>query len=92
MIVISLDYDKTYTLLPDMWLDFVKNAPPKVKIYCITMRYPEEGDSMDSRLTALVPVIFTSRQAKRKYVEINEGLHVDIWIDDEPNWILTDSF
>lgn len=91
MITISLDYDATYTVAPDMWLAFIKNAPPNVKIYCITMRWEGEADSMDPRLLALVPVIFTARQAKRKYAE-SQGIHINIWIDDMPEWITGDSF
>lgn len=91
MITISLDYDSTFTLCPDMWLQFIRNAPPHVKIYCITMRHEAEGESMDPRLTSLLPVIFTSRRAKRKFVE-EQGVHIDIWIDDMPEWIFEDSF
>lgn len=91
MIIISLDYDATFTIVPDMWLAFIKNAPAHVKIYCVTMRYPEEGHDIDPRLTDLVEVIFTSRQAKRKYME-NLGIHVNIWIDDMPDFVVSNSF
>lgn len=91
MIIISLDYDSTYTLAPDMWLAFIKNAPPNVKIYCITMRSSYERDSMDPRLLQAVGVIFTDRKAKRKFTE-DMGLHVHIWIDDMPDWIVGDSY
>lgn len=91
MVTISLDYDNTYTAAPEMWLDFIKNAPPHVKIYCVTMRWEGEADSMDPRLKAAVPVIFTARQAKRPYCEA-QGIKIDIWIDDMPDWIIGDSF
>lgn len=90
MITVSLDYDGTFTLAPDMWINFIKNAPPHVKIYCITMRWEGEADSMDPRLKDLVPIIFTARQAKREYAKA-QGIDVDIWIDDCPEFILMHS-
>jgi hypothetical protein len=90
MITISLDYDGTYTLMPDYWLKFIREAPTNVKIYCITMRHESERNSMDPRLLDLVDVIFTGRKTKRRFVE-SLGIHVHIWIDDMPDFIVTDS-
>jgi hypothetical protein len=42
-------------------------------------------DSEDERLTDMpVPVIYTGRKAKQKF------FRADVWIDDTPQWILTD--
>ncbi len=90
MITISLDYDNTFTLMPDYWLQFIKNAPPHIKIYCITMRHESEGDSMDPRLKDLVSIIFTARQAKREHAKA-QGIEVDIWIDDCPEFVFMHS-
>ena len=79
--IIALDYDKTYTVDPELWISFIETAQSRghdVKI--VTMRYPEE--TIDN-----VPcdVVYTSRQAKRKCFS------ADIWIDDSPHWIFEDA-
>lgn len=84
--LIALDYDRTYTLDPQFWNDFVKATKDRGhKIICITMRFPEEKIEK-----MLCEIIYTSRNAKRRYAE-EKDIHVDIWIDDSPHWILTDS-
>ena len=40
---IGLDYDGTYTVDPDLWLRFVRQAKDRGhEVICVTMRYPEE--------------------------------------------------
>ena len=90
--VIALDYDGTFTTNPSFWLEFIKLASiAGYQVIGVTMRYPSEIDSnfMVYR-NAIELVVFTSRQAKKPYVE-KCGLDVDIWIDDRPDFILTDA-
>jgi len=43
--IIFLDYDRTYTLDPDMWDIFIVLAKAnKHQVYCLTMRYKEVID------------------------------------------------
>lgn len=87
--IISLDYDNTYTRDPEMWLEFVKDAQKRGhKVYCITYRYEHECIDMDSRLTQLVEVIPTGRRAKRSFAR-TMLIQVDIWIDDQPDYIVS---
>lgn len=89
--LISLDYDDTFTKDPEFWLSFVKQAQERGHIVkCITMRFPEGKDTMDPRLLELVEVIFTSHKGKKKFVR-NLGIFVDIWIDDNPDYICSDA-
>lgn len=79
--LISLDYDKTYTTDPSLWNDFIVTAKKRghtVKI--VTMRRPEETIA-----EAPVDVVYTSRKAKASVIK------ADIWIDDSPSWIYQDS-
>lgn len=84
--LIAIDYDGTYSEDEQLWYDFVKKAIGRGhEVICITMRRPAEKlDDMPC------DVIYTSRAAKRNYAE-SLGYYVDIWIDDAPHWILTDS-
>ena len=79
--LIALDWDKTYTLDPELWDAFIVNAQQRghtVKI--VTMRYPHE-----ILQDAPVEVLYTSRGAKAKTIS------PDVWIDDQPHWIVNDS-
>jgi hypothetical protein len=87
MATISLDYDNTYTADPELWLEFVKNAKSRGhEVVCITMRYPEDN-TLDSRLTDLVRVVFTSHEQKRAFCA-RQNLYPNIWIDDMPEYIV----
>lgn len=78
--LIALDYDKTYTADVKLWATFIADARRKGHtVVIVTMRYPSE--SIDD---APCKVIYTSRLAKRKFV------NADIWIDDSPQWIFED--
>ena len=80
--LIALDYDGTYTEDTDLWDCFIANAIKnghEVKI--LTMRYPHETINIEG-----VEVIYTSRKAKYGYIPAN------IYIDNEPGRLFTDSF
>lgn len=83
---LALDHDGTFTADPELWAQFCRLAQARGhKVYLVTMRFPEEG--IDDRASKVVDaVIYTSRDAKKAYVDkINLG--IDIWIDDSPFWI-----
>ena len=83
--LIALDYDGTYTEDPDLWDRFIQSAKERGhRIICVTMRYPGEPVG-----TIGIEVIYTSRRAKKPHLEA-AGVSVDIWIDDNPHWILLD--
>lgn len=89
---IGLDFDKTYTLDPELWNAFIVAARARGhQVICVTMRYHQEGDDVRMMLGDLVDdIIFTKRKAKSPYVD-NRGLQIDVWIDDSPHWILLDA-
>mgnify|MGYP000243998587 FL=1 len=79
--LIALDYDKTYTVDPVLWDDFVQIAQNRGHVVKnVTMRRPDEAI-----IDAPVEVVYTSRKAKAAVV------NADIWIDDSPHWVYQDS-
>jgi DNA-binding LacI/PurR family transcriptional regulator len=88
---ISLDFDKTYTLAPDVWdscLRILRGAGHEV--FVVTMRYDtgQEADEVRQALSGKVDgFIFTCRKAKVPYTE-SIGQRIDVWIDDSPYWLL----
>lgn len=83
--MIALDYDKTYTADTELWDMFIESAAKKGHtVICITMRRPSEP------ITMQIPIYYTSRLAKKKFADQN-GIAVDIWIDDKPAWLFEDA-
>lgn len=83
---IGLDYDGTITEDHDFWLAFYYSAKASGhNVTVITMRYPEEVIN-----DFPAHVIYTSRKAKKNFCD-EAGFLIDIWIDDNPRWLLGDS-
>ncbi len=90
--IIALDYDDTFTKDPAAWC-----AAMRAMQLCghtiigVTMRYPAEASGMDSRYDDICErIYFTSRAAKQSAMAVH-GVHVDVWIDDNPKWILNNA-
>lgn len=86
--LISLDYDDTFTADPKLWTKFVKSAQ-KVghKVICITARDFTEGNKYELELALPdIPIIFCDMKPKRKVAE-SHGYDIDVWIDDTPEAI-----
>lgn len=90
---IALDYDGTYTADPEMWdqfIDLAKKSGHSVAI--VSMRYQIPTELISNDLAILADdVIYTGRKAKKDYVQ-SKGKHFDIWIDDNPEFILQDAW
>ena len=85
---LALDFDGTYTADPLFWdkvLSLAKHYGHE--IWFVTMRH-EGSENLPSTLGN--PVIYTGRKAKKKFCE-EMGHNFDIWIDDNPEWLFTDS-
>ena len=81
---ISLDYDNTYTRDPDSWNHFIYiMSAAGHRVYCVTLRTPEQGDEVRNSIGRLVDCHFTSMQSKSKYM-FARGISIDVWIDDMP--------
>lgn len=90
--IISLDYDDTFTQDPEGWLEFANAMRARGHlIYGITMRYDTETAGMSSRyMAACDKIFFTGRKAKQPFMAAR-GIYVNVWIDDNPAWITTNA-
>lgn len=84
--IVGLDYDGTYSRDPKLFDSVVSQfLTAGHQVICITMRrFPEEAISIPN-----VEILYTARRAKANYAA-EQDVHVDIWIDDKPQWILND--
>jgi butyrate kinase len=89
--ILSLDYDGTYTLNPAAWDKAISALRASgATVYLVTMRYdvPHEADEVRQALTGKVDdMFFTGRLAKRNFM-YGQGIHIQVWIDDQPDFIL----
>lgn len=84
---ISLDYDGTYSLEPKTWdkvIDILKKANHNV--YCITKRYEYLADDIKNSLD--IPIIFVPKGKSKSRMAIENGIKIDVWIDDRPTSII----
>jgi hypothetical protein len=90
--LIALDFDDTYTRDPVTWDRFIiLMQTAGHRIICVTMRSKAEGAQVHEALDPFdVPIFFTNRAAKKPFM--NElSVNVDVWIDDNPFWILNNA-
>ncbi len=92
--LIALDFDGTYTADPELWDSFIKDMKSRGhEIIIATMRYEgeEEAEILKYGLDKKVDkIIYTNRLAKKSAVQ-RQYKHVDIWIDDMPEWLFEDA-
>ena len=90
---ICIDFDGTYTADPELWDMFIKQARERGHtVICATMRFDYEMPEVYRALEGKVDrIIYTSRRGKRAFL-YETGLRAapDVWIDDNPQWILND--
>lgn len=89
--IIALDYDDTFTNDPAAWsqaMQVLRAAGHTV--YGVTMRSPHEGIADKTYFDACDHVVFTCRRGKKKTLNA-QGVSIDVWIDDQPMWILGDA-
>ena len=84
---IALDYDQCYTEDPKLWDWFIAAAKKKGHtVWVVTSRY---AISEDVPFEPVSPgqMIYTGRRAKKPHCD-SLGIHINIWIDDDPMFIL----
>lgn len=83
---IALDYDGTYTADPGLWDAFIGLAKNRGhEVVCVTMRNVNELPEPIG-----LTFYFTDRKAKVPAMAA-EGVKIDIWIDDNPRWLMGDA-
>jgi acid phosphatase class B len=96
MINIGLDYDGTYTADPTLWDRFIDMAYLLGhEVYLVTSRPAEESDEVYKALADKIPVrnfFYTGGIAKEDYVQNADNIKIDIWIDNEPEFITENKY
>lgn len=90
--LIALDYDGTYTADPVLWDAFICTATRRGhKVIIATMRFESEPIVFECEITTkILEIIYTGRIAKIEFLE-KVGIRPNIWIDDKPGYIFSDS-
>ena len=87
-LTIALDYDYTYTEMPDLWKQFIGAVEQHGHtVVCVTGRTVPPGLG-EIQLPVSVNVVCAGELAKDEAAS-NAGYDVDIWIDDMPETIPT---
>ena len=90
--IIALDYDDTFTKDPEAWFAAMHYMTLiGHTIIGVTMRYPSEASGMDKRYDAVCDHIYFTCRAAKQFAMAVQGVHVDVWIDDNPKWILNNA-
>lgn len=87
--IIAIDYDKTYTLDPDLWNAFILKAQQRGhKVICVTNRdnSKELSEPVLNSIGKYCQIIFAGSKWKRESAK-EAGWMVDVWIDDMPEMI-----
>lgn len=89
--IISIDYDDTYSANPDMWDEFIRVAQTfGSRVICVTARHDYEMHKVHMSIGNIIgksECFSTGRIYKKKYMK-EQGVKVDIWIDDNPSAIV----
>ena len=90
--LICVDYDDTYTAFPELMDTLIRRADMLgYRVILCTMRYPDEEDMYIASIREkFAAVYFTGRLAKQPFLKAL-GIEPDLWIDDQPKWIVTDA-
>ena len=86
--ILALDFDGTYTADPALWDAFIDAARLRGhEVHVVTMRHESEPVRLGTHVDR---VHYTDRKAKAAYMAAR-GLHVQVWIDDRPDFVLMDA-
>ena len=84
--IISIDYDETYTRDPIMWHEIIKLMISRGHtVYCVTARCEDnDGWKVKQDLEHFIHgIYFTCGKQKEKFM-FDRGICVQVWIDDQP--------
>lgn len=90
--IISIDYDDTYTKDPLLWNLFAQQAMERGhKVYCISARSEQHMDDPKMTIGRVIGVencFGTNLRPKRASMLETHKIRVDVWIDDMPEMIV----
>jgi len=84
---IALDYDGTFDLDLIFWYTFIQIAATRGHNVCIvSAREPVQMHDIQDAVPPNTKIYATGLIPKRAYME-RQGIAIDVWIDDWPEWI-----
>jgi hypothetical protein len=90
---ISIDFDNTYTRDPELWNQFALFALRRGhKVYSVSARHEKQMDDVRNTIGKYIGVdncYGTGLVPKKDYMWRVCGIYIDIWIDDQPEMIVT---
>jgi hypothetical protein len=92
-LVISLDYDRTYTAAPGLWRSFVNMATAAGnRVVCISRREATDENREELRLAfadlEVGDLILCGADTQKRDAAAAAGIAVDVWVDDYPEGIV----
>lgn len=91
--IISIDFDNTYTVDMVLWDSFAKFAMNrKFKVICVTARSKQSMEAVYNSIGKVIGIencFYTNFQPKRQFMKSQHNIDVDIWIDDMPEMIIS---
>ena len=92
-LVISIDYDQTFTEAPGLWLSFIEEACELGNTVIMTTRRADNDANRAEVMSAIGPdsdmaaVIFAGPDSNKRDAARAAGYEVDVWIDDTPSTV-----
>jgi HK97 family phage prohead protease len=89
-LVISIDYDETFTEAPGLWLSFMAEACELGNTVIMTTRREDTDANRAEVLAAVGPnsylsaIIFAGPESNKRDAATAAGFTVNVWIDDTP--------
>lgn len=92
-LVISLDYDQTFTAAPGLWRSFVAMASERGnRVVCISRREQTDANVEEMRTAfadlGIADLILCGSDTQKRDAAAKAGIEVDVWIDDYPEGIV----
>ena len=92
-LLISLDYDRTFTAAPGLWRSFVGMATSAGhRVVCISRREDDDANREELRLAfsdlEVGDLILCGADTQKRDAAARAGLEVDVWVDDYPEGIV----
>jgi HK97 family phage prohead protease len=94
-LVISLDFDRTFTAAPGLWRSFIVDATGRGnRVVCISRR-EDTAENRDEMAAAfadleLSGLVLCGPTTQKRAAAAAAGIEVDVWIDDYPEGIVAD--
>jgi len=92
-LLISLDYDRTFTAAPGLWRSFVNMATAAGnRVVCISRREATDENREELRLAfadlEVGDLILCGADTQKRDAAAQAGIAVDVWVDDYPEGIV----